>query len=200
MPDHTGFLGHDANLRRFLAVYPVVEVAAARVAKTVAWRNCGRYLGGCRGCRELPGLHPWRQVGFDRFGRPAIFLSLAQVTTSQEGRTCSCVSSVLGWSWWVLLAAAMLWPCFADRLRSSGQHRYSVCPNADAAGKVRSGVRKNYSPFETLLHVVDLIENGLRSSAGSDTSTDQKPTDPSTEPPLGFTWILDLEVGDLDKG
>jgi hypothetical protein len=125
VPDSTGYMASDMNLKRFLDARPTFELAVAMLANSIRWRNEGRYhsfAGGCKLCVANPGVHTWRQIGFDKERRPAIFFSLTQVL---------------------------------PRIRHSSK------------------------PFETLVHLINLLENG------------HKTMEPGAA--CGFTWIIDLQ-------
>jgi len=125
VPDPTGYLESDMNLKRFLDARPTFDLAVIMLANSIRWRNEGRYHSspsGCQLCVVNPGLHTWRQIGFDKERRPAIFFSLTQVL---------------------------------PRLRHSTK------------------------PFDTLLHLINLLDNG------------HKTMEPGAA--CGFTWIIDLQ-------
>mmetsp|Transcript_44259 Transcript_44259/g.100038 ORF Transcript_44259/g.100038 Transcript_44259/m.100038 type:complete len:167 (-) Transcript_44259:81-581(-) len=65
-----------------------VERAAELVQNTMEWRRSGKYREdslGCAVCRAHPGAHPWRQVGFDKQRRPAVYICFAQGTGHADG-------------------------------------------------------------------------------------------------------------------
>mmetsp|Transcript_62243 Transcript_62243/g.124763 ORF Transcript_62243/g.124763 Transcript_62243/m.124763 type:complete len:776 (+) Transcript_62243:333-2660(+) len=122
VPDPSGYLANDMTVRRFLDARPTLQEAVAMLTNTLRWRNEGRYFmpEGCPQCRQTPGTHVWRQIGFDKERRPVIFLSLSQVLPL---------------------------------------------------------IRASYNPFQTLFHIVDVLENG------------HKTMEP--EAAYGFTWVID---------
>eukprot|EP00736_Rhodelphis_marinus_P005426 Rmarinus@m.5115 len=59
-----------------------VARASAMLRSTVEWRAERKPAEiQCRWCIERPGYHTWRQVGFDRLGRPVVYSCFAQAAT-----------------------------------------------------------------------------------------------------------------------
>ena len=125
VPDPSGYLETDMNVKRFLDARPTFDEALAMLTNTLRWRNEGRFFlpGGCPGCLALPGRHVWRQIGFDNERRPVVYFSLAQTLPK---------------------------------------------------------VRNSFKPFETVCHIIELLEQG------------HKTMEPDAA--FGFTWVLDLQV------
>lgn len=82
--DDSNYLANEMNLKRFLEARPSFDEAVEMLTNHLLWRNRGAYLDGCRACREVPGTHIWRQVGFDRERRPVFFLNLSQAGPNRK--------------------------------------------------------------------------------------------------------------------
>ncbi|EDV21269.1 uncharacterized protein TRIADDRAFT_4315, partial [Trichoplax adhaerens] len=56
-----------------------IDEAEEMILRTLKWRIKHQpQLWQCKWCIETPGYHAWRQVGFDKTGRPVIYSCFAQ--------------------------------------------------------------------------------------------------------------------------
>lgn len=91
-PDDPSPHSADRELRRYLRAVggSNVEHAARRVVATQRWRLEHRpWTWTCTFCEKSAGHHTWRQVGYDRNGRPVVYSCLAQAATHRYTAACA---------------------------------------------------------------------------------------------------------------
>ncbi|XP_074645463.1 phosphatidylinositol transfer protein 3-like isoform X2 [Tubulanus polymorphus] len=86
LEDDVDFFRKEETLTRFLKAREwKLNDAESLLRATIDWRRENRPLQmDCRWCRERPGFHNMRQVGFDELGRPIIYACFAQAATHKN--------------------------------------------------------------------------------------------------------------------
>lgn len=78
-PRHGRFLVTDETILRYLrGCDGHVDLAVNMLQKSLRWRYKRDERDGCPVCAAQPGMHPWRQIGFDLIRRPVIYYCFAQ--------------------------------------------------------------------------------------------------------------------------